>query len=156
MNSNIINEILKGYIVAALWTEEERLNDEYGVDDELIYGDNDDDELEKIINLSSNINKKGFDTFTKEDIEDNSLIKAYTDIKEFIKKVGEDTIESAITEDNVEPDTIGHDLWLTRNGHGAGFWDRGLGEVGDKLTEIAKSMGSKDLYKGDDGKIHFF
>ncbi len=21
----------------------------------------------------------------------------------------------------------GHDFWLTRNGHGAGFWDRGLG-----------------------------
>ena len=25
---------------------------------------------------------------------------------------------------------IGHDLWLTRNGHGAGFWDRGLGAQG--------------------------
>src|ERR1700723_1133113 len=23
----------------------------------------------------------------------------------------------------------GHDFWLTRNGHGAGFWDRGLGEL---------------------------
>ena len=29
----------------------------------------------------------------------------------------------------------GHDFWLTRNGHGAGFWDRGLGEVGDALSE---------------------
>ena len=32
---------------------------------------------------------------------------------------------------------IGHDLWLTRGGHGAGFWDRGLPN-GDKLTEICK------------------
>ncbi len=23
-----------------------------------------------------------------------------------------------------DPEQIGHDLWLTRNGHGAGFWDR--------------------------------
>ena len=156
MNSNIINEILKGYIVAALWTEEERLNDEYGVDDELIYGDNDDDELEKIINLSSNINKKGFDTFTKEDIEDNSLIKAYTDIKEFIKKVGEDTIESAITEDNVEPDTIGHDLWLTRNGHGAGFFDGHYDEeIEEKFLNASREMGSVDLYINENGKLSF-
>ena len=30
---------------------------------------------------------------------------------------------------------IGHDYVLTTGGHGAGFWDRGLGELGDKLTE---------------------
>lgn len=39
----------------------------------------------------------------------------------------------------------GHDFWLTRNHHGAGFWDRGLGEVGDKLTEEAQAHGSADL-----------
>lgn len=38
----------------------------------------------------------------------------------------------------------GHDLWLTRSGHGAGYWDRGLGELGDRLTEAAKSYGSPD------------
>ena len=48
----------------------------------------------------------------------------------------------------------GHDFWLTRNGHGAGFWDRGLGVVGEKLTDEAKLYGSFDLYVGDDGKVH--
>lgn len=38
----------------------------------------------------------------------------------------------------------GHDFWLTRSGHGAGYWDRGLGELGDRLTEAAKAMGSPD------------
>lgn len=52
------------------------------------------------------------------------------------------------------PGQAGHDFWLTRNGHGAGFWDRGLGEVGRKLTEAAKVYGSQDLYIGDDGKIY--
>lgn len=41
----------------------------------------------------------------------------------------------------------GHDFWLTRNGHGAGFWDRGYKDrMGDELSEIAKSFGSQDLY----------
>jgi hypothetical protein len=48
----------------------------------------------------------------------------------------------------------GHDFWLTRNGHGAGFWDRGLGKLGDRLSAAAKVYGSVDLYAGDDGFIY--
>lgn len=54
----------------------------------------------------------------------------------------------------IEPEQLGHDFWLTRNHHGAGFWDRGLGELGDALTDIAESYGSSDLYVGDDGAIY--
>lgn len=35
----------------------------------------------------------------------------------------------------------GHDLWLTRNGHGAGFWARGLGSMGESLTQAAHILG---------------
>lgn len=38
----------------------------------------------------------------------------------------------------------GHDFWLTRQRHGTGFWDRGLGELGDRLTDAAHSYGSAD------------
>lgn len=38
----------------------------------------------------------------------------------------------------------GHDFWLTRNGHGAGFWDRGLGDLGERLTEAAKAYNTAD------------
>ena len=48
----------------------------------------------------------------------------------------------------------GHDFWLTRNGHGAGFWDRGIGEVGEVLTKASKVYGSCDIYVGDDGKLY--
>lgn len=48
----------------------------------------------------------------------------------------------------------GHDFWLTRDGHGAGYWDRGLGDLGDRLTAMAKPYGEVSLYVGDDGKIH--
>ena len=46
---------------------------------------------------------------------------------------------------------VGHDLWLTQNGHGTGFWDRGLGELGDELTKAAKAEGSAYLYVDDEG-----
>lgn len=49
---------------------------------------------------------------------------------------------------------VGHDLWLTRNGHGTGFWDRGAGETGERLTEMAHPMGESSLYLGDDGMIY--
>ena len=50
---------------------------------------------------------------------------------------------------------IAHDFWLTRNGHGAGFWDGDYPEeLGEALTRASKSFGECDLYIGDDGKIH--
>lgn len=54
----------------------------------------------------------------------------------------------------IKPTEAGHLFWLNRNGHGAGFWDRGLGERGDRLSDAAKVYGAVDLYLGDDGVIH--
>lgn len=48
----------------------------------------------------------------------------------------------------------GVDLWLTRNRHGAGFWDRELGPIGKRLTAAAHALGECDSYLGDDGFIH--
>lgn len=48
----------------------------------------------------------------------------------------------------------GHDFWLTRNGHGAGFWDGDWPEHGDELTKAAKAFGEVDLYVGDDKRIY--
>lgn len=60
----------------------------------------------------------------------------------------------AIEEAQITSEQMGHDFWLTRNRHGAGFWDRGLGRLGDKLTEVSQSFKECDLYIGDDGEIH--
>ena len=48
----------------------------------------------------------------------------------------------------------GHDFWLTRNGHGAGFWDRDLGELGDRLSRAAHTYGSVDLFIDDEGRVN--
>lgn len=45
-----------------------------------------------------------------------------------------------------DPSQAGHDLWLTMQHHGVGFWDRGNGEAGDLLTELADRLGSEDAH----------
>lgn len=57
--------------------------------------------------------------------------------------------------DDMTPDMVGYDFYLTRNGHGCGFWDHGLGEVGKWLTGIAKPYGEASAYVGDDGILHY-
>ena len=47
----------------------------------------------------------------------------------------------------------GVDFWLTRNGHGVGFWDRGLGAVGSRLSAAASVFNCVDVYRSDDGEI---
>jgi hypothetical protein len=49
----------------------------------------------------------------------------------------------------------GHDFWLTRNHHGAGFWDGDWQEeIGKRLTASAHAFGECNLYIGDDGKVY--
>lgn len=49
----------------------------------------------------------------------------------------------------------GHDFWMTRNGHGVGFWDGDWPEpAATILTVAAKACGQFELYRGDDGKIY--
>ena len=55
--------------------------------------------------------------------------------------------------EDIDNEQAGHDFWLTRNGHGAGFWDRGLGDIGDQLTEMAKPYGEVNLYVVDCGDV---
>ncbi|NEP51371.1 MAG: hypothetical protein F6K65_22260 [Moorea sp. SIO3C2] len=55
-------------------------------------------------------------------------------------------------------DHLGHDFWLTRNGHGAGFWDGDWDnefiEMGDRLTNLSKQYPAVDIYEGDDGLLY--
>lgn len=58
---------------------------------------------------------------------------------------------------------IMHDLCLTINGHGSGFWDGnysddgiGSGIFGDKLTAICHTLPTIDLYVGDDGNLYIY
>lgn len=59
--------------------------------------------------------------------------------------------------DDFDAAQIGHDLFLTRNGHGTGFWDRpeiyGT-ELAEMLSRAAAALGECYPYIGDDGLIY--
>lgn len=49
---------------------------------------------------------------------------------------------------------LGHDLWLTSNGHGAGFWDGDYPEpFATQLDDAAKKLGEHSLFVTDDGAV---
>jgi hypothetical protein len=87
------------------------------------------------------------DEYDTDDIASEALAEMRQDVEAFADSEADDL-------DGMDAGQAGHDFWLTRNHHGAGFWDRGLGERGDRLTAAAQSYGSVDLYVGDDGKIY--
>jgi hypothetical protein len=80
------------------------------------------------------------------DISEETVAKAIEDCTAFRESAGD-----MLTEWSDEQ--AGHDFWLTRNGHGAGFWDRGL-KFGDELSDLARPFGEVYLYVGDDGKVY--
>ncbi len=81
-----------------------------------------------------------------EDFAPEALAAAVKDCEDFQEANADDLAD-------IDDEQAGHDFWLTRNRHGAGFWDRGLGDVGDRLTEAAHAYGSVDLY-AHDGKVY--
>jgi hypothetical protein len=109
--------------------------------------------------------------YTIEDIAPETLREIIKDCKDFQQKYSE-WYSAAGWDDG----TAGYDFWLTRNGHGAGFWDRnsstlhstvlfqqkgkkGIEEVREILTKAAKEYGPYSLYLGDgayDGLIFGF
>lgn len=54
-----------------------------------------------------------------------------------------------------ETEYAGHDFLLTRNRHGAGFWDGDWPEgAAERLTAAAHSFGETAPYIGDDGRVY--
>ena len=81
-------------------------------------------------------------------------------IVQFIAAVESDpiliSIENITDTTGNDSDRIAHDLCLTINGHGAGFWDGdysddgiGSGEYGDRLTAISKNFHEVSLYENN-------
>ncbi len=89
-------------------------------------------------------------TFGPEDLAPCALAQAEQDVAAFLADCEELNLDLS----QLGEEQVGHDFWLTRNGHGAGFWDRGLGQLGKALSEAAKSYGSCDIYEGDDGLLY--
>jgi hypothetical protein len=94
--------------------------------------------------------------YTFSDLAPEALQIAIAECNVFMKAAKKVGIEKLFNNPNLNYDEkrAGTDFWLTRNRHGAGFWDRGLGVTGNELTKIAQSFGETDLYDGDDGLLY--
>lgn len=93
--------------------------------------------------------------YSMNDIATPSLEKMINDCRNFQAQENDLLEKAQLQSDlNYTDEQAGHDFWLTRNRHGAGFWDRGLGIIGKDLTFAAHAAGECSLYVGDDGKIY--
>lgn len=119
-----IDDVLDSYYETAFWTE----------------GDNDFDN--EIQDDNNKLNNKSIS-----DISDKSKEQSKNDIIEFIKKAKEIAPEELST---YNEKSLGHNIWLSRNGHGAGFFD----DNNDQLQQIARDMKSVNMYVGDDGQVY--
>jgi hypothetical protein len=93
------------------------------------------------------------DNYSVKDIATPTLERMAAECAKFQKQCAK-LLARAYQTPGYDVEHAGHDFWLTRNGHGAGFWDRGLGLVGKRLTDVAHQYGEVDLVVGDDGMIH--
>ena len=123
------NDFLRGYIVSALWSTP--FKDTDGEDKHLD------------------------DKYGPEDLNDVTFEKAKADCAEFKEKVGETLNAAYALKPDYHESEAGHHFWLTRCGHGAGFWDNNnYGDAFERLSTVAQSFGSVDWEVTDDGKIN--
>lgn len=99
------------------------------------------------------------------DFDEESLKKLYSEYQQFIaiaeekitEKIGEnwDCIDDFYDVQQPALNQTEHDYVLTRNRHGAGFWDGDWSsEVSKILTDAARSQYEFTAYVGDDERIY--
>lgn len=82
------------------------------------------------------------------------LSEAKTDCKAFLEVVGDKLPDDLLSQ-------AGHDFWLTRNGHGTGFWDRPeiygqeVADFFDSLCGWRKQFDQVNPCVGDDNLVYF-
>jgi len=121
-----MDDFTKGYIEAALWSS----------------NDDNDNPMDNNYDINS--------------LSNETFVKMITDCTVFqlANKVELEQAYKLYKKDDWTAEAqAGHDFWLTRNGHGTGFWDRDLGEIGDKLTKISEKHGNFDIFIDDNMEI---
>lgn len=105
------------------------------------------------------------DNYSIADFDEESLKKLYSEYQQFIaiaeekitEKIGEnwDCIDDFYDVQQPALNQTEHDYVLTRNRHGAGFWDGDWSsEVSKILTDAARSQYEFTAYVGDDERIY--
>ena len=87
------------------------------------------------------------DNYGPEDIAPDTLAEMVADCKRFQEENADDI--------DGRDGQAGYDFWMTRNGHGVGFWETPdwPEDSGSRLTEASEVFGEVYLYVGDNGRI---
>lgn len=131
-----VSDFIKGYVIALLWSE--------------------------VSDPDPGDPTGGYFLVTDENVPDDfsqeAWLKIMRDCTDFELTHGAEIGASECSRgsgDHSVMEQAGHDFALTRNGHGAGFWDGDWPkEIGERLTLASKSYGSQHLYVGDDKLIY--
>lgn len=76
-----------------------------------------------------------------EDFAPSAFTKAMQIINDFLKRAPEKSLACYVDHFGTDAESqLGHDLWLSINGHGAGFFDHMLGGNEDKLQDVCRHM----------------
>jgi hypothetical protein len=95
------------------------------------------------------------DNYGPEDIDTPSLEGMVADCKRFQEENADD-IATYSRSIYTQEEMAGHDFWLNRNGHGAGFWDGDWPEdSGNRLDKASKAFGECNLYV-ENGKVYTY
>jgi hypothetical protein len=126
------------YIKAALWSTTDESDDSGGEPLDKNYGPGD------IATDTTAAMKRDCEKFYDEQEESWAEL-------EYRKGTQESMVQLGLSDEQA-----GRDFWLSRNGHGSGFFDEDdLSEnMQKRLQSAAKKFGTFDLYVGDDGQIH--
>lgn len=93
----------------------------------------------------------GYLDFSSIDLD--SAVKQIEDLDKFFQSA-----ESILEWTEYTDAQAQHDFYLTRCGHGAGFWDGDhcSSEMGQVLTTMAQSFGPVDIVVSSDGVIYLY
>jgi len=108
--------------------------------------------LETALWSSSDDSDEPFDqNYGINDIAQKSIAQAKKDLADFLMKA-----KKSLPKD-VDLSSVGHDFWLSRSGHGSGFFDADYLEDDQQKTLQALAGKFREITPviGDDGKIHF-
>lgn len=90
------------------------------------------------------------DNYGPDDLTDDAHATMREDCADFI-------VDQWETIRDLDAEQVGHDFWLTRNHHGAGFWDGDYPEdIGQKLTDASHAYGDADLDSVGDGTVDHY
>lgn len=156
INSVKLSDYTLHYLEAILWATHVHLP---VVEEELVDGCMDVEEGHKLFGISEDDHLD--DHFSIDDFTAESLRKAEADCVKFFEWIEKEGLTEEVAR-HADDAHVAHDFWLTRNGHGAGFWDGDYSDdgacnegVGKTLTDHCDLLYSEqNVSAGEDGKLH--